>query len=102
MGGVPVCLSSCVGLVVGVVGGLGFEHGEDDVCCVGGRRRRGAVRWFLPWSRLVWQGSGWGSFRVATKAAWCMAFLSRLLPARLWVVALRVVPELRWVGARPA
>ena len=27
--------------------------------------------------------------------------LSRLLPARLWVVALRVVPELRWVGVRP-
>ncbi len=62
----------------------------------------GAVRWLLPWSRLVWQGSAWGSFLMATKAAWCMAFLSRLLPARLWVVVLRVVPELWWVGARPA
>ena len=56
----------------------------------------------LPWSRLVWQGSAWRSFRVMMKAAWCMTALSRLLPARLWLAVLRVVPERRWVGARPA
>ena len=103
-GCVPVLLSSRFGQVLGLgwlVGGFGFEHGEDDVAAASGDADDGGVVAFAFGSFGLVVGGAAGSCWVATKAPVNMAFLRRWLPPRgLRVVAVR--PDWRSTGASAA
>ena len=85
-----------------LVGGLGFEHGEDDVAAASGDADHGGVVAFALVSVCAGSGRGRrGSCWVATKAAVNRAFLRRWLPPRgLRDTALR--PDCQSTGASPA